>query len=166
VNIVNQGTSKEKEINLSIVSIAIAKALDIKGVKKMKTNQSKIEQFPINLWAHKWVVLVRPTPSFEKQIIKSSGFEHYPFNIEDLMESFVEIIFVVAETENEAREKATKALKESGFPNDSYGSGTWFVKFKMLAFKAPPEYELMFIEPVKIWNHNSLVFKNQLSRMW
>ena len=132
----------------------------------MKTTQLKIEKSVPNLWTKRWVVLVRPIDSFEKEIIKESGFTHYPFNMTDLMESFVEVIFVFAENEDEARLKASEALKQKGFPEYSYGKAPWFTKFKMVAFKAPEEYALMFFEPVKVLNHNSSVFRNQLMRMW
>ena len=132
----------------------------------MKTKQLKIERSIPNLWSHKWVVVIRPTGKFEEKILKSSGFEHYPFNYSNLMESFVEVVFVIADTREEAMHKAGEALKKKGFPDESYGPGPWYVKFKMVVFKAPEEYSLMFFEPVKVWNHNSLVFRNQLSRMW
>ena len=132
----------------------------------MKTKQLKIEKSIPNFWVNKWVVVIRPTDKFEEQILESSGFAHYPFNITDLMESFVEVVFVIADTREEAMKKAGEALKKKGFPEYSYGDVPWYTKFIMKAFKAPGEYALMFIEPVKVFSHNSSVFRNQLMRMW
>ena len=131
----------------------------------MKTKQLKIEKSVPNLWSNKWVVLVRPTGLFERTIVHDLGFSEYPFSFTDVMEPFVEVVFVIADNQDDARRKAVKALKEKGFPEYSYGD-TWFKDFIMKSFKAPEEYALMFFEPVKVLNHNSTVFRNQLLRMW